>query len=360
MSNVEARSGRPPAMRWEAPYLYLLDQRRLPHTCDTVTCRTPEEVADAIRSMVVRGAPAIGAAAAYGVAMEALRLRELDDADSFWRRLESVMRELVATRPTAVNLAWAIERMGERARSMRSQGPAAVARELELEAAAIAQEDVETNLAIGRHGAALVPTGAGVLTHCNTGALATVDYGTAIGVIRVAHEEGKGIHVYAGETRPFLQGARLTAWELQQDGIPVTLIADSAAGAVMSRGAVDLVIVGADRVTANGDVVNKIGTYALAVLAQAHGIPFYVAAPRTTIDLRTATGADVTIEERDGREVTHIGDVAIAPEGVNVYNPAFDVTPASLVTALVTELGVVRPPYPEALRRLFEAQHDIE
>ena len=398
------RAERPRSLVWERPYLRLLDQRLLPGRCEIITCRTPEEVADAIRSMVVRGAPAIGAAAAYGIAMAAYQLAEasgsagpattptarldaartradagtapltgeLRDAsarasgvapgagsagsagsDVFWSGLEAVFALMRSTRPTAVNLFWAIERMRRRADALRPQGPRAVAVGLEAEAEAIAREDVETNRRIGRAGAELVPHGAGVLTHCNTGSLATVDYGTALGVIRAAHEAGKEIHVYAGETRPFLQGARLTAWELQQDGIPVTLITDGAAGALMAQGRVNLVIVGADRVTANGDVVNKIGTYSLAVLARAHGIPFYVAAPLSTVDPATPSGAEVAIEQRDPREVTHILGTPIAPEGVAVLNPAFDVTPAQFVTALITDKGVVRPPYPEALGRLF-------
>lgn len=356
MAGERSQSGRFQAIRWERPVLYLLDQRRLPAACESVACRTPSEVADAIRTMVVRGAPAIGAAAAYGIAMAAWQLADGRAPAEFWQGLRAVAAEMRATRPTAVNLFWAVDRVLRRAEAELARGgPRAVAEALEAEAEAIFREDVETNRRIGAAGAALVPAGAGVLTHCNTGSLATAGYGTALGVIRAAHEQGKGIHVYAGETRPVLQGARLTAWELQQEGVPVTLITDNAAGALMSQGRIHLVIVGADRVTANGDVVNKIGTYSLAVLAQAHGIPFYVAVPLSTIDLNTATGADVPIEERNPREVTHIGEIPIAPAGVNVVNPAFDVTPARLVSALITEKGVVRPPYPEALARLKEA-----
>lgn len=344
------------AIRWERPVLYLLDQRRLPAVCESIACRTPADVADAIRTMAVRGAPAIGAAAAYGIAMAAWQLASGRPTAEFWAGIQAVAQEMKATRPTAVNLFWAVDRMLRRAEAELARGPRAVAAALEAEAEAILREDVETNRRIGAAGAALVPSGAGVLTHCNTGSLATAGYGTALGVIRAAHHQGKGIHVYVGETRPVLQGARLTAWELMQEGVPVTLITDNAAGALMSQGRIQLVIVGADRVTANGDVVNKIGTYSLAVLARAHGIPFYVAAPLSTVDLSTATGADVPIEERSPREVTHIGETPIAPAGVNVVNPAFDVTPARLVSGLITEKGIVRPPYSEALARLKAPQ----
>lgn len=320
--------------------------------------------------MVVRGAPAIGAAAAYGIVLAAKDLAQAcgapgdsgadrpaaereGDADAFWSGLEAVFEQMATTRPTAVNLFWAIDRMRTRAAGCRGKGPDHVARALEDEADAILREDAEINRRIGQNGAALVGRGDGVLTHCNTGSLATADYGTALGVIRAAHEAGKGIHVYAGETRPFLQGARLTAWELLQEGIPATLITDNAAAHLMKKGLIRLVVVGADRVAANGDVVNKIGTYALAVLAKAHNIPFYAAVPLSTIDLGVASGDEVTIEERDPAEVTHVFGTRIAPEGIAVLNPAFDVTPHHLVTAIITEAGIVRPPYAQNVPALF-------
>lgn len=355
-------------LRWENGALVLIDQRKLPTAFELVVCRTAEEVADAIRSMVVRGAPAIGAAAAYGVAIGARRLAEEVGAAegaaggrgqeraeaAFWKGFEEVCALMAGTRPTAVNLFWAIERMKKRAEELKPQGIAAVVQGLEAEAHRIAEEDVATNRRIGAHGASIIADGDGVLTHCNTGSLATVGYGTALGVIRAAHEQGKRVHVYVDETRPFLQGARLTAWELMQDGIPVTLITDNMAGFVMRQGRVQVVIVGADRIARNGDVVNKIGTYSVALLAKAHGIPFYVAAPLSTIDLSVPSGDAVTIEERDPKEVTHVFGVQVAPDGVQVFNPAFDVTPAELVAGIITEKGIARPPYEESLQRLFE------
>jgi|SRR5579864_4849400 len=311
--------------------LTLLDQTRLPLETVFVRCQQVEDVAEAIRSMRVRGAPAIGVAAAYGLAIAAHTSRDLVEAASLLR----------ATRPTAVNLQWAIERVLARAHSAAEV--LAIANEM-------AEEDVAANKRIGLYGLELVPQHANVLTHCNAGALATVDYGTALGVVRAAHHAGRGIHVYVDETRPFLQGARLTSWELKQEGVPMTLITDSMAGHFMSRGKVDLVVVGADRIAANGDVANKIGTYSLAVLAQAHGIPFYVAAPISTIDLSIADGASIPIEERSSYEVTHIQGVPIAPEGVEAAHPAFDVTPARYVTAIITERGVLRAPYAESLQ----------
>ena len=354
-------------LHWDGEALRLIDQRKLPVSVEFVECRTAEDVADAIRHMVVRGAPAIGAAAAYGIAIGARRLAgdphdraplAGDDPGAFWRGFESLCSHMAATRPTAVNLFWAIERMKGRAEELRSRGAGLdeIVRELEREADAIAEEDVAVNRLIGTHGAEVIADGDGVLTHCNTGSLATVEYGTALGVIRAAHEQGKRIRVYADETRPFLQGARLTAWELMQDGIPVTLIADNMAGYVMQKGMVQVVIVGADRIAANGDVVNKIGTYSVALLARAHGIPFYAAVPLSTIDLGVESGDAVTIEERDPKEVTHVFGVQVAPDGVDVFNPAFDVTPAEYVTGIITEKGIVRPPYRENLRRLFEGQ----
>ena len=310
--------------------LTLVDQTRLPRQTAYITCRTAEDVAQAIRSMQVRGAPAIGVAAAYGLAIAAHRGQELQQAATLLR----------ATRPTAVNLQWAIDRVLERGHS---------AAEVLATADRMAEEDVSTNKRIGLYGLELVPQNANVLTHCNAGALATVDYGTALGVVRAAHDSGRGIHVYVDETRPFLQGARLTAWELQHLGVPMTLITDSMAGHFMQRGKVDLVVVGADRIAANGDVANKIGTYSVAVLAHAHGIPFYVAAPTSTIDLSLRSGDEIPIEERSPDEVTYIQEIAISPEGVEAAHPAFDVTPARYVTAIITERGVLRPPYCESL-----------
>ncbi len=313
-------------MRWEDGVLHLLDQLRLPGEEVWVACRTEDEVADAIRRMVVRGAPAIGCAAAYGVALAARRGAPLERAIDL----------LAAARPTAVNLFWALA-------EMRRAGGAPAA--LEARAIEIQKDDIAMCRAIGRHGAALIPDGATVLTHCNAGALATGGYGTALGVIRGAREAGKALRVLADETRPFLQGARLTAWELMKSGIDVTVIPDAAAAFLMSRGEVSCVVVGADRIAANGDVANKIGTYALALAAARHQVPFYVAAPSSTLDPDTATGADIPIEERAGDELTHLGGAALAPAGVPGRYPAFDVTPAELVTAIITEQGIARPPY---------------
>jgi methylthioribose-1-phosphate isomerase len=334
--------------------LVLVDQTRLPHETVPVVCRTPEDVAHAIKTMQVRGAPAIGVAAAYGLALGAQQIQSTD-VPTLLAELDRVARMLRETRPTAVNLQWALDRCMTRGRAVAERDGPDAAREAVLKLAhEIAEEDVAANRRMGAFGLDLVPSGANVLTHCNAGALATVDYGTALGVVRAAHEAGRGIHVYVDETRPFLQGARLTAWELQQLGVPMTLITDNMAGHFMSRGKVDLVVVGADRIAANGDVANKIGTYSLAVLARENGIPFYVAAPTSTIDLSLASGAEIPIEERSSREVTEVYGSRIAPEGVTAAHPAFDVTPARLVTAIVTEQGVVRPPYDDALAAITD------
>jgi methylthioribose-1-phosphate isomerase len=331
------------------PALILVDQTRLPHATEFVTCRTPEQVAEAITRMQVRGAPAIGVAAAYGLVLAALA-HPSDDPRAFIDDLERAATLLRRSRPTAVNLQWALDRLCAAGRTVAEDKGVAAARDALLVLAnTLAEEDVAANRRMGAFGLDLVPVGARVLTHCNAGALATVDYGTALGVVRAAHEAGRGIHVYVDETRPFLQGARLTAWELQQLGVPMTLITDNMAGHFMSRGKVDLVVVGADRIAANGDVANKIGTYSLAVLARENGIPFYVAAPISTIDLSLASGAEIPIEERSPREVTELAGTPIAPEGVDAAHPAFDVTPARLVTAIITERGVLRPPYAESL-----------
>jgi methylthioribose-1-phosphate isomerase len=318
----------------------LLDQRRLPGEEAWLELADADAVADAIRTLAVRGAPAIGVAAAYGLAVEARR-------GAGPARLRAAAETLAGARPTAVNLAWAVRRIGR----TLGQGAAAVL----AEAHAIRDEDEASCRRLGALGAALLPRGATVLTHCNAGALATAGYGTALGVVRAAVEAGNPVTVLADETRPFFQGARLTAWELHRDGIPVTLLTDGMAGWLMARGEVSCVVVGADRIAASGDVANKIGTYALAVLARHHGLPFYVAAPWSTVDLATPTGADIPIEERASDEVSLIGGVRIAPVGVKARYPAFDVTPAALVTAVVTERGVVRAPYPAALAALDRA-----
>jgi methylthioribose-1-phosphate isomerase len=326
-------------IRWAERTLQLLDQRRLPGEVIYVECRDAGEVAGAIRDMVVRGAPAIGVAAAFGLALTAQRGEDV--------RLAA--EELRRARPTAVNLGWAIDRM---------LAAAGRGEDLEREAQRMFDEDIEANRRIGRYGAALLGDRATLLTHCNAGALATAGYGTALGVVRAAVEAGKSIAVFADETRPYLQGARLTAWELQQDGIDVTLITDNMAGHFFQQGTFDAVIVGADRIAANGDTANKIGTYTVAVLAAAHGIPFYVAAPWSTIDVRCASGKDIPIEERSAKEVVEIGGIRVAPEGVAVRHPAFDMTPARLITAIITDRGVLRPPYSESIREGSEEKRE--
>lgn len=340
-------------LRWRAGKLELLDQRALPGRCIYVALDSAAAVAEAIRAMVVRGAPAIGCAAAYGVALEARRLQHCPKAE-FDDALQRAVGLLAVSRPTAVNLFWALERMHACRAAVSDRTPGAIAARLLAEAHEIAAEDVRLNRTMGAHGSALIPDGACVLTHCNAGALATAGHGTALGVIRSAAESGKRIRVLVDETRPFLQGARLTAWELHQDSIPVILIADNAAGLLLSRGEVHAVIVGADRVAANGDVANKIGTYSVAVLARRHNVPFYVACPLSTIDRTVASGANIPIEERNADEVTGYGGMRWAPEGIAVRNPVFDVTPADLVTALITEKGVTPAPDRRKIEALFE------
>jgi methylthioribose-1-phosphate isomerase len=340
-------------LRWQRDRLELIDQRLLPQRFEYVTCSDAAETAAAIRAMVVRGAPAIGCAAAFGVALEARRLHANAGA-SRDAAIERAFSALRASRPTAVNLFWALERMHSAYAIVSKQDAAVMASALAAEAEGIFAEDLQVNRTMGRHGAALVPDGARIMTHCNAGALATSGHGTALGVVRSARDAGKRISVIANETRPFLQGARLTAWELLQERIPVTLVTDGMAGHLMQRGKVDLIIVGADRVAANGDVANKIGTYPLAVLAARHGIPFYVAAPLSTVDRAIPDGSGIPIEERDPAEVTGFRSERWAPQGVAVVNPAFDVTPASLVTALITERGVVRAPTRDSLGALFD------
>ena len=345
-------TGKVETLRWRNGALEMIDQRVLPMRVEYRRYDNAEGVAEAIRSMVVRGAPAIGCAAAYGVALAGLRLLSRERVD-FLHGLETAFQILGASRPTAVNLSWALARQRRLSVALAAQEPRAIANALLAEAHAIRDEDIATNRAMGAHGAPLIPDGARVLTHCNAGALATAGHGTALGVIRSATESGKQVSVLADETRPFLQGARLTCWELMQDRIPVTLIADGASALLMSSGEVDLVIVGADRVAANGDTANKVGTYPLAALAQRHGVPFYVACPLSTIDLSLDHGGLIPIEERGPEEITGFGGTRWAPEGVRVRNPAFDVTPAQLVTALITERGVVHRPDRAKLRALF-------
>jgi methylthioribose-1-phosphate isomerase len=336
-------------IQWTPEGVVMIDQTKLPREEVYVTCRDYQEVAQAIRSMVIRGAPAIGVAAAMGVALGALRADpgHLDDA------FTAICDTLAGTRPTAVNLFWAIERMQRLYTSLRGRPVEEIRQRLIEEAQRIREEDIAINRAIGRHGAPLVVDGKTVLTHCNAGALATAGYGTALGVIRAAREAGKRIDVFADETRPFLQGARLTAWELAQDGIPTTLITDNMAGHFLKSGRIGCVVVGADRIARNGDTANKIGTYSVAVLAKENGVPFYVAAPVSTLDLALASGDLIPIEQRPAAEVTHVFGVAVAPEGIAVENPAFDVTPNRYVTAIITERGVARPPYEESLAALM-------
>ncbi|MEN3352715.1 MAG: methylthioribose-phosphate isomerase [Betaproteobacteria bacterium] len=341
-------------LRWRDGALEMLDQRALPEQQIYLRFDSAASVAAGIRDMVVRGAPAIGCAAAYGVALESKRL-SADARSDFDAGMNTAFKVLEASRPTAVNLFWALNRIKHRLDAMRLESTDRIAQALLEEAHLMCREDIDLNRAMGVYGAALLSESARVLTHCNAGALATAGHGTALGVIRSAIEAGKHVEVYADETRPFLQGARLTAWELQQDQIPVTLIADSAAGFLMSRGLIDAVIVGADRVAANGDVANKIGTYPLSVLARRHGLPFYVACPISTIDVTMQTGADIPIEQRSAEEILGYRDIRWAPTGVGAVNPVFDVTPADLVTALITERGVVQAPDAEKIAALVSA-----
>ena len=337
-------------MEWTGESLILVDQRKLPLEEVYVECEDFMDVARAIKEMIVRGAPAIGATAAFGYVL-GVKDSKGSSFKEVLEKMKKVKEVLSKTRPTAVNLFWALDRMEKR---LMEHGKTENLYEiLEEEAYRIAIEDIEMNKSIGKHGAELLKDGDTVLTHCNAGALATVDFGTALGVIRYAVRQGKKIKVYVDETRPYQQGARLTAWELLKEGIETILITDNMAGWVMKRGLIDAVIVGADRIAANGDVANKIGTYTLAVLANRHNVPFYVAAPSSSIDLKTPNGSMIPIEERNPDEVTHCGGRRIAPEGVKVYNPAFDVTDASLVTAIITEKGVIRPPYEENLKKVF-------
>jgi methylthioribose-1-phosphate isomerase len=342
-----------PTIEWKDDAVVMIDQRKLPSTEVYVNCKTAAEVAKAIKTMVIRGAPAIGVAAAMGIAL-GMRRSTATGTKQFTTEFQKTCDMMAATRPTAVNLFWAIERM-KHVFSEAAQGGCSVdeiKQRLETEARRIHDEDVASCRTMGAHGATLVPQDARILTHCNAGALATAGYGTALGVIRAAAEQGKKVAVLADETRPFLQGARLTAWELVKDGIDTTVITDNMAGAMMRLGHVDLVVVGADRIAANGDVANKIGTYAVAVLAKEHGIPFYVATPISTVDLATPDGSRIPIEERNDKEVTHVGPARVTPEGARIRNPAFDVTPSKYVTAIITERGIARAPYEESLAAL--------
>lgn len=339
-------------VEWDAKgTVKMIDQRKLPLEYIVVEFDDYQDVARAIQEMYIRGAPAIGAAAAFGLALAAHQ-SGATTPQGLLADLETAAAVLRGTRPTAVNLFWAVERMLRKVRASDQTDVDGLVRELVAEAQRIADEDVEINRRMGSHGATLVEDGFNILTHCNAGALATVDYGTALAVVRAAHEQGKRIHVWVDETRPRLQGARLTAWELMNEGIPMTLIADNVAGHLLRSGQVDIVLVGSDRTAANGDVANKIGTYKLAVLAKENGVPFYAVVPTSTVDLSTPTGDDIPIEERDAREVTHPGGCQVAPEGVRVFNPAFDVTPHRYVTGIITENGVAYPPFTQSLQRM--------
>ena len=338
-------------LEWNGNELILIDQRMLPTKKEYMTCKTYEDVFVGIKDMVVRGAPAIGATAAFGYYLGMKDFEGNFNSDEAKGYSKEVFEKLASSRPTAVNLFWALKRMEKV--FLQNISSENLLKILEKEAYNIAEEDIEINKSIGKYGSEVLSDGDTVLTHCNAGALATVDFGTALGVIRGAIEAGKNIKVYADETRPYLQGARLTAWELMEDGIDVTLITDNMAGWVMKQGKINAVVVGADRIAANGDAANKIGTYSVAILAQKHGIPFYIAAPTSTIDIETPTGEKIPIEERNIREITHIGDKQIAPDNIKCFNPAFDVTPWNFITGIITEKGILRPPYKVNIEKLF-------
>jgi len=331
-------------IEWKEEYLVMIDQRKLPQKLEILVCTRYEQVKDAIKNMAVRGAPAIGAAAAYGMVLAAKNIKK-KDRDEFIKNLESAKNELLITRPTAVNLYWALNEIWNIILKNKNRSIVELQEKILMKANEIALQDINSNIAMGEHGARLFNEGDAILTHCNAGSLATVYYGTALGVIRAVFKDKKDIVVYVDETRPVLQGARLTAWELRSESIPVILICDSVAGYLMSKGEIDKVIVGADRIAANGDVANKIGTYTISVLAKENKIPFYVAAPFSTIDLNIKNGFEIPIEERNHREVTEICNKQIAPKGIKVYNPAFDITPNKNVTAIITEKGIIYPPF---------------
>ena len=345
-------------LEWTEHGVRFLDQTKLPTEETYVTCTTHEQVADVIRNMVVRGAPAIGVSAAMGIALGVQNSRA-ESVSDLKRDFDQICDVIGKTRPTAVNLFWAIRRMQEKFERIRIRPIPQIKQALIEEAQRMHAEDIAANQAMGRHGATLMPSAGGVLTHCNAGALATAGYGTALGVIRAAVEQGKKIHVYADETRPFLQGSRLTAWELMKDGIPTTVISDNMAGAMMRQGKIKAIVVGADRIAANGDVANKIGTYTVAVLAKEHGIPFYVAAPISTVDLACPDGSQIPIEQRNSREVTHIAGRQMVPDGVAIENPAFDVTPAKYIAAIVTDKGIARAPFDNSLRNLASQETEV-
>ena len=344
-----------PTIAREGDAVVMIDQRKLPAAEVYVRCKTASEVARAIKTMVIRGAPAIGVAAAMGIAL-GIRKSAATGTQKLAAEFYRICEQMAATRPTAVNLFWAIERMKRAFAKAVAAGESVdqIKDRLDREAQTIHDEDVASCRAMGAFGAEVVPADARILTHCNAGALATAGYGTALGVIRGAVEAGKRVAVFADETRPFLQGARLTAWELVRDGIPTTVITDNMSGALMRQGKVDLVVVGADRIAANGDTANKIGTYGVAVLAREHKIPFYVAAPLSTIDLNCLDGSTIPIEERNRKEVTHVGGTQVAPDGAEIWNPAFDVTPHRLIAGIITERGIFRAPYTESLKRAFQ------
>jgi methylthioribose-1-phosphate isomerase len=344
------RSAMIPTIEWRGKHVRMIDQRKLPSRIVWYTCRTWMDVVKAIESMVIRGAPAIGVAAAMGLALGAGSIKT---KAGFRKRFDEMSGRMLKARPTAVNLRWAVERMGLVAESVAGMPLEAIQEALKEESQKILEEDIEINRKIGEHGQVIVPQGATILTHCNAGALATGGYGTALGVIRAAWENGKQVQVIADETRPWLQGLRLTAFELMQEGIPVTVIADSAAGSLMRQKKVDLVITGADRIAANGDVANKIGTYQVAVLARENGIPFYVAAPLSTIDLSVSSGEQIPVEVRNGSEISSLGRRLIGPKGVKTLNPAFDITPSKYLGAIITEKGLVRSPYRLGIKRFL-------
>ena len=339
-------------IEWREGRALLIDQRKLPFKYEIVECFTCKEIVEAIKKMKIRGAPAIGVAAAFGMSLAAYNSKAIK-YNEFYKDMEEASKSLAVSRPTAVNLTWSLKRIMNILREKKNIGIDRLKANILKEAQSIAREDIEINIAIGRHGASLIKNGNNILTHCNAGALATAGYGTALEVIKSAHKEGKKIHVYVDETRPFLQGTRLTAWELKKEKIPFTLIVDSTAGFLMFKNKIDLVIVGADRVASNGDVANKIGTYSLSILAKENNIPFYVAAPISTIDYSLKCGNEIPIEERPSDEITHFLGHPIAPEGINVYNPAFDLTSSHNIEAIITEKGIIKKPYRENIKKIL-------
>lgn len=339
-------------IQWKDDQLILLDCRKLPLKEEYINCTKYEDLSVAIKTLAVRGAPAIGVSAAYGLVLACIQAMD-KEKDDFIDFIKKAILELAKTRPTAVNLFWALNRMNERLEDLLESDKQIIKEELLKEANEIYQEDIRANKSIGSFGNQVVPQGANIITHCNAGALATAGYGTALGVIRAAHSSGKNIHVYVDETRPLLQGARMTAWELVKENIPSTLIADNMAAHAMKLGKIDMVIFGADRIATNGDVANKIGSYSLAIAAKEHGIPVYVAAPSTTIDPKISFGEDIPIEEREAFELREVFGVQTAPDGINVYNPAFDVTPSHMITGIITEKGILRPPYELSIEKIL-------